>query len=661
MTGGRFDFDDGGTYCGGWEDGKAHGHGICTGPKGQGEYSGSWAHGFEVVGVYTWPSGNTYQGYWTQGKRHGLGIETKGRWCYRGEWTHGFKGRYGLRQSLTSPARYEGTWSNGLQDGYGIVGTYQGQWAGGMRHGYGVRQSVPYGMATVIRSPLRTSLSSLRSEQSNGTILHDISADSPAGTRGGFVLTFHSDTELMTGKKKGFFRRGSLLGNLKLRKSESKSSLASKRSSVRSEASMSRISSANSDANSTISFGEGDSEYCPVEDHVDATTTESYMGEWKNDKRSGFGVSERSNGMKFEGEWLNNQRNGYGCTTFPDGTKEEGKYKNNILVRGKKKHLIPLRTSKIKEKVERAIEGAHRAAAIAKTKVEIAASRTSHARAKAEAADQAAQGARQESDIARGVARELSPTFHQPGLEYVKQRMQEAVGCTEKREEPPHPKEKKTPSPNDTPHFYRKGTTPSHSPEQSPGPTPPPSPPVYKKMANASGNKESGSNVSKDAPANQPAAKYPSKMSAKQGKDVKPQQKPAVYSHPSAGNGQVHTEYHSYFVRSEVKLPPEVPEEDANPPPIGLGRLPPPTKATASRLPGTKAPVKESKSEPKQKKPLTTTAPEPKKQSKPLSKSRAIKEEKTEEIVESSPNTILVILVMLLNIGLAILFVHFLT
>lgn len=97
MTGGRFDFDDGGTYCGGWEEGKAHGHGICTGP-----------------------SGNTYQGYWAQGKRHGLGVETKGKWMYRGEWSHGFKGRYGVRQSLCTPARYEGTWSNGLQDGYGV-------------------------------------------------------------------------------------------------------------------------------------------------------------------------------------------------------------------------------------------------------------------------------------------------------------------------------------------------------------------------------------------------------------------------------------------------------------------------------------------------------------------------------------------------------------
>lgn len=30
-AGGRFDFDDGGVYVGGWQDGKAHGHGICTG------------------------------------------------------------------------------------------------------------------------------------------------------------------------------------------------------------------------------------------------------------------------------------------------------------------------------------------------------------------------------------------------------------------------------------------------------------------------------------------------------------------------------------------------------------------------------------------------------------------------------------------------------
>ncbi|XP_029971306.1 junctophilin-1-like isoform X2 [Salarias fasciatus] len=481
MTGGRFDFDDGGTYCGGWEEGKAHGHGVCTGPKGQGEYSGSWANGFEVVGVYTWPSGNLYQGYWAQGKRHGLGVENKGRWIYRGEWSHGYKGRYGVRQSLNTPARYEGTWSNGLQDGYGVEtygdgGTYQGQWTGGMRHGYGVRQSVPYGMASVIRSPLRTSLASLRSEQSNGTVLRDSLSDSPAGTRGGFVLNFHADGE-GSEKKKGLFRRGSIFGSLqRLRKSDSRSSISSKRSSARSDTTMSRISS--SDANSTISFGDGDAgdDYLPLEDNVDATTTESYMGEWKNDKRSGFGVSERSNGMKYEGEWLNNKRHGYGCTIFPDGTKEEGKYKNNVLARGIRKHLIPLKNTKTKQKVDRAVEGAVRAAAIARTKVEIAISRTSHARAKAEAADQAAQSANQDSDIARAVARELSPSFHQPGPDYIRQKYNEPM---EVKEAPVEVKKDKSPS--GSPHFYRKGTTPSQSPSQSPGPSPSPSPAAVKK------------------------------------------------------------------------------------------------------------------------------------------------------------------------------------
>nr|DBA24199.1 TPA: hypothetical protein GDO54_011891 [Pyxicephalus adspersus] len=601
MTGGRFDFDDGGTYCGGWEDGKAHGHGICTGPKGQGEYSGSWSHGFEVVGVYTWPSGNTYLGYWAQGKRHGLGVETKGRWMYRGEWSHGFKGRYGVRQSLCTPARYEGTWSNGLQDGYGIEtygdgGTYQGQWMGGMRHGYGVRQSVPYGMATVIRSPLRTSLSSLRSEQSNGTVLHDIGADSPAGTRGGFVLNFHSDSELMTSKKKGLFRRGSLLGSIKLRKSESKISISSKRSSVRSDAAMSRISS--SDANSTISFGDVDSDYCPVEDHVDATTTETYMGEWKNDKRTGFGVSERSNGMKYEGEWLNNRRHGYGCTIFPDGTKEEGKYKNNVLVRGIRKQLIPIKNTKTKEKVDRAIEGAQRAAAVARTKVEIAASRTAHARAKGDAADQASQAARQESDIARAVARELSPSFHQPGPDYVRQKFQEVVEVKENVEEK---LPKKPPSPKESPHFYRKGTTPPGTPEEKrKEPSKPPPKELKRKNSNSVVEPPAILERKSASIENLPISSIkpiPPKAPVKEEAISKPSPKASFGLNPSStGNGELHADFHNYYVKPSL---PSVVKEDSNPKRTStVANVPPPQKQSPKK-PLTKPEAKESPPEPK--------------------------------------------------------------
>ncbi|KAM9423908.1 junctophilin-3 isoform 1-T2 [Salvelinus alpinus] len=427
-TGGRFDFDDGGSYCGGWEQGKAHGRGVCTGPQGQGEYAGAWSHGFEVLGVYTWPSGNSYQGTWAQGKRHGVGVESKGRWDYRGEWTQGFKGRYGQLESTVSGARYEGTWSNGLQDGYGTEtysdgGTFQGQWLGGMRHGYGVRQSVPYGMAAVILYPLRTSINSLRSEHSHGppTPLEDGTgtavspADgvvggglvgSPVG-RGGFALTAPSEAD-RRGKRKGRFRQ-SILSGLKLRRSESKSSLASqlsKQSSFCSEAGMSTVSSAASDIHSNAS--QDGEQGAPV----DATVTEAYAGEWRSDQRAGWGVSRRSDGLRYEGEWVANKRHGYGCTTFPDSTKEEGKYKQNALVSGKRKNLIPLRASKIREKVERAVEAAEKAADIAKQKAEIAMSRMSHARGKSDAAEGVALKASEECRMARVAAKELSPSFH---------------------------------------------------------------------------------------------------------------------------------------------------------------------------------------------------------------------------------------------------------
>uniref|UniRef100_A0A8C5M8I9 Junctophilin n=1 Tax=Leptobrachium leishanense TaxID=445787 RepID=A0A8C5M8I9_9ANUR len=654
MTGGRFDFDDGGTYCGGWEDGKAHGHGICTGPKGQGEYSGSWSHGFEVVGVYTWPSGNTYQGYWAQGKRHGLGVETKGRWMYRGEWSHGFKGRYGVRQSLSTQARYEGTWSNGLQDGYGIEtygdgGTYQGQWMGGMRHGHGVRQSVPYAMATVIHSPLRTSLSSLRSEQSNGNMLQDIGADSPAGTRGGFVLNFHSDSELMTGKKKGLFRRGSLLGSIKLRKSESKISISSKRSSVRSDAAMSRISS--SDANSTISFGDGDCDYCPTEDRVDATTTETYMGEWKNDKRSGFGVSERTDGMKYEGEWLNNRRHGYGCTIFRDGTKEEGKYKNNVLVRGIRKQLIPIKNTKTKEKVDRAVEGAQRSAAVARTKVEIAASRTAHSRAKGGAADQASQAARQESDIARAVAKELSPSFHQPGPDYVRQKFQDVVEVKEIEEKLPE----KPPSPKESPHFYRKGTTPPTTPEER-----------RKQRSQSSSQAAKTKNSSsvavvphnpekKTSSENLPTSSnkpLPAKAPVKEEAVAKPPPKALFTHNPSnTGNGELLGEP-GYFLTINPSLVSDL-KVSANPTKSSALATLPQAQMSSPKKPVTKPEAKEIRPEPKTKKPERAA---PKNETNNNDSLSANGNE-----INSRPSSVMIALVMLLNVGLAILFVHFLT
>ncbi|XP_077316336.1 junctophilin-2 [Lithobates pipiens] len=750
MSGGRFDFDDGGAYCGGWEGGKAHGHGICTGPKGQGEYSGSWNYGFEVVGIYTWPSGNTYEGYWSQGKRHGLGVETKGHWVYKGEWTHGFKGRYGVRQSMTSGARYEGTWQSGLQDGYGTEtyadgGTYQGQFGNGIREGYGVRQSVPYGMAAAVKNPLRTSLTSLRSEHSNGTLAqHDAMTPSPDNivcstiTRGGFALSLYADPEVLKAQKKGIFRRGSLLG--KLRRSDSKSSLSSQRSKLSFLKSVSGMSSGASDATSTVSFGdaiEGE-EFPPVEADIDATTTELYMGEWKKDKRSGFGISERSSGLKYEGEWLDNLRHGYGCTTFPDGSKEEGKYRNNVLIKGMKKRVIPLKSAKIRQKVDRSIEGAQRAAAIAKQKSEIAASRTTHAKAKADGAEQAAQAGNNESSIARMMARELSPDFYQPGPEYIKRKlMQEIIENAEPmeiREQPTETKEQPAHAPPESPQLpENQPSSQDVSPVRTPSP-PPMTPPEAKKLRTSSQkerlitagnwNGERRGGRKSASPSRSPTNR--ADFSSKYENQMKPLQRLDKMS-PNT-DIEFHEGYHSYAVRTSPVNPPLDFEEKSFPPPQAgtpdLKEEPKevlfsqkvqekktavePTKKvkpsemvkdvkvekpsveakTETKIVQKAEPKTVQKTEPKVVQKLappkaepkvvakpTPPKPEPKPAAKPETKAlvkfdtkslikkgaQAVPAPKAEEEIEERPDTIMICMVILLNIGLSILFVHLLT
>ncbi|CAF0784947.1 unnamed protein product [Rotaria sordida] len=454
VNGGRFDFDDGGTYCGGWNDGKAHGHGVCTGPKGQGEYSGAWQFGYEFSGIYLWPAGNSYEGQWMSGKRHGLGVEKKGRWIYKGEWTQGFKGRYGIRVSDISGARYEGTWANGLQDGYGVEiyadgGIYHGQIQQGLRHGFGIRRSVPYGVASRYRSKdVRDSLTSLRSEEDDERTQRERDKRMD-DNRGGFVLRSRSEPHdpssrsASQGPRRGSLsnsadRRTSLRKTLlsKLRKQKSTSdiedlSITKKTSSFRSTASTVSGDSKHSVKTATImsshpntpnSFGtldDGDHSFISQDDILDNNVVETYMGEWKADKRTGFGIAERSDGLKYEGEWFNNKKNGYGVTTFRDGTKEEGKYKNNVLVTDKRKpsKLFLIRSSKFRDKIDAALNHAMKFATSAQQKAEIAMARANNARSKAHSAEIYAKQARNDSVEARSCAKAAAPDFRQPGEE----------------------------------------------------------------------------------------------------------------------------------------------------------------------------------------------------------------------------------------------------
>ncbi|CAG9537737.1 unnamed protein product [Cercopithifilaria johnstoni] len=429
MNGGRFDFDDGGTYCGGWEEGKAHGHGVCTGPQGKGEYAGAWHYGFEVSGIYTWPSGNTYQGQWQNGKRHGLGVEQRGRWIYKGEWTQGYKGRYGHRLSMTSQARYQGTWSAGFHDGYGTEtyvdgGAYQGQWLRGMRHGYGIRKSAQHSIAAKFRSRSRTnaSLTSLRSEYGESE-KNEKNYDEADESRGGFVLKACSKapTRRRSLSERSLAVKRTILSGLRIKKQHSTGDIHQRvtTGSLRS-------------SGSTVSCTSVESEHrqgrenliVSQEDKIDPNTTEVYKGEWKNDKRCGFGIGERSDGLKYEGEWFNNRKCGYGITTFRDGRREEGKYKNNVLVcSNRKKGLLFVRSSRLKERVGNAVEAANRAATIAQQKADIAVSRTATAKERSEQADYIALQAREDADTARLCAKQFVPEFRQLSTEAIRMQM----------------------------------------------------------------------------------------------------------------------------------------------------------------------------------------------------------------------------------------------
>lgn len=135
------------------------------------------------------------------------------------------------------------------------------------------------------------------------------------------------------------------------------------------ESSQSGLTNASLHTGSNVSFVSQD-------DVIDANVTETYMGEWKNDKRCGFGISERSDGLKYEGEWYNNKKYGYGVTIFKDSTREEGKYKNNVLITSnKKKHIFLIRSAKFRERIDSAVNAAIRASQIALQKADIAISR----------------------------------------------------------------------------------------------------------------------------------------------------------------------------------------------------------------------------------------------------------------------------------------------
>jgi hypothetical protein len=57
-------------------------------------------------------------------------------------------------------------------------------------------------------------------------------------------------------------------------------------------------------------------------------TGNTYWGEYKDDKREGYGIYEGADGSRYIGQYKNGDRHGYGINRWADGFVYYGEYKN---------------------------------------------------------------------------------------------------------------------------------------------------------------------------------------------------------------------------------------------------------------------------------------------------------------------------------------------
>ncbi|ELW69265.1 Junctophilin-4 [Tupaia chinensis] len=179
---------------------------------------------------------------------------------------------------------------------------------------------------------------------------------------------------------------------------------------------------------------------------------------FKNSKTRRSGVWESVSGLRYAGLWKDGFQDSYGTETYSDGGTYQGQWQAGkrhgygVRQRGRARALLPLalRRGKVKEKVDRAVEGARRAVSVARQRQEIAAARAADALLKAVAASSVAEKAVEAARMAKLIAQDLQPMLEAPG----RRPRQDSEGSdTEPLDE-------------DSPGVYENGLTPSEgSPE----------------------------------------------------------------------------------------------------------------------------------------------------------------------------------------------------
>lgn len=111
-----------------------------------------------------------------------------------------------------------------------------------------------------------------------------------------------------------------------------------------------------------------------------------YEGEWREDKRHGYGVIKCTGSYTYYGQWVRNARTGYGVLVFENGSKEEGQWQNGELIVALKRKKLHLKSHQLETKVQTAHTQAIQAADTARNKAMLAESRASTAMGKAKMA-----------------------------------------------------------------------------------------------------------------------------------------------------------------------------------------------------------------------------------------------------------------------------------
>lgn len=141
----RYEWPNGRSYQGGWQDGLPHGPGSETLPNGD-HYHGMWLKGTRHGhGELTRADGSHYLGDFEAGVRHGVGVERSEAGFYEGNWLRDLPNGKGAYHS-SDGARYDGEWFNGKRQGVGAYtdpehNHYDGDWFDDNPHGFGTMTS----------------------------------------------------------------------------------------------------------------------------------------------------------------------------------------------------------------------------------------------------------------------------------------------------------------------------------------------------------------------------------------------------------------------------------------------------------------------------------------------------------------------------------------